>query len=74
MGSENVGVGGSELGEMGEHSGDEGERGVEVYGLVLGPVNGEEVGVSVGAVVEAGAELGEKGIEGRGHGINGGER
>ena len=54
---------GSEGGQVIDDGVDHGEGGVEVDGVVLGPVDGEEVSVGVGGVEEAGAEAGELGIE-----------
>ena len=57
-GGENVDVAGGELLEVTDYARDEGKRGVEVDRVVCAPVHREEVGVSVGGVVELGAEGG----------------
>ena len=57
-GGQEVGVSGGVLGKVGNDFWNDGEGGVDVDGGVLGPVDGEEVGMGVEVVEVSCTEVG----------------
>ena len=55
---------------MFQHFVQDAEGGIDVNGIILLPLDGEEVDMGAVLVVESGAELWELAVEGGGHGIN----
>ena len=70
LGCQQVGVLWGVLLQVGDNLLDDTERGVYVDGRVgAAPGNGKEIDMGAVFVVKSGAELGELGVEGGGHGM-----